>query len=144
MSSTTSPLIVPISNATTTNCHPSATRGSSLLTTMPSAARGPSLSTRAAWPRSRWLGSHGQVALAWVTRPGSCWPRSHDQVALAWVTQPSRAGLGRAAKSHGPRSRGPGSGQSVFFDFWVFDSISFYFGFCSWVFWDFGSLRKEN
>ena len=36
--------------------------------------------------------------------------------------------------------------QSVFFYFWVWvsNSISFYFGFGSWVFWDFGSLRKES
>ena len=103
MSSTTSPLIVPISNATTTNCHPSATRGSSLLTTMPSTARGPSLSTQVAWPRSSWLGSRwpgshglGHVGLGRMTR--SHWPGSHSQVALAQVVQPSRTGLGRAAQ----------------------------------------------
>ena len=94
MSSTTSPPILPISNTTTTttNHHPSATHGPSSLTSMPSAACGPSLSTQAAR-----LGSHG-----------------------------------------------PGGGQSVFFHFWVSDSINFYFGFYSWVFWDFGSLRKES
>ena len=55
-----------------------------------------------------------------------------------------RAGLGRVARSHWPRSCSPSGGHSVFFDFWVSDSINFYFGFCSWVFWDFGSLRKES
>ena len=50
------------------------------------------------------------------------------------------------AKSHWLGSCDPGGGQSVFFDFWVWisNSISFYFGFCSWIFWDFGSLRKES
>ena len=37
--------------------------------------------------------------------------------------------------------------QSRFFFYfwvWVSNSISFYFGFCSWVFWGFGSLRKKS
>ena len=69
----------------------------------------------------------------------SHWPGSCQRGQVAW---PSCAGLGCATQAvvrvyflifgFGFPIR------SVFFFFF------FFFGFCSWVFWDFGSLRKES